>query len=98
MSDEMQEWPERERRREIHVTCAKESEWGSLKATLQGILESQKRMERKQELAFREIFGNGHDGLKITADRNKQALKRAWWWLGGLSLAAALAFIDHIIK
>jgi len=52
VSDDMQEWPEHERRREIHVTCAKEGEWGDLKATLRGILESQKRMERKQELAF----------------------------------------------
>lgn len=98
MSDDMEQWHGPERRREIHVSCAKEGEWGDLKATLRGILESQKRMETKQELAFKEIFGNGHDGLKITADRNKQALKRAWWWLGGLSLAVVLAAIDHVLS
>ena len=87
-----------DRRREIHVTCAKENEWGDLKATLRSILDAQHRIERKQEKAFKEIFGNGSDGLKITADRNKQAIKRAWWWLGGLSLAAALAMLDHVIK
>lgn len=97
MSDDMETFRGPERRREVHVTCAKELEWGELKATMKGILDTQKRMESKQEQVLREIFGNGHNGLKITADRNKNSIKRAWWWLGGVSLAIILGAIKVIM-
>ena len=33
------------------------------------------------------IKGNGGPGLLTQAELNKSSIKRAWWWLGGVSLA-----------
>ena len=98
MSDNMENWPEHERRREIHVTCAKESDWGELKAVLKSIRDAQERIEDQNKRIFLEIFGNGHDGLKIIADRTAHGLKRAWWWLGIDSAAIVVATINHLLK
>ena len=95
---EMINYPGEERRREIHVVCAKESDWGELKATLKSIAETQRRMEKNQEHILSKIFGNGHDGLDKVSDRNKQAIRRIWWWLGGVSLAVILGAITILME
>ena len=33
------------------------------------------------------IDGNGKPGMKTEIALNKQSIKRAWWWLAGISLA-----------
>ena len=32
------------------------------------------------------IKGNGKPGLQTESELNKAAIKRVWWWLGGVSL------------
>ena len=39
------------------------------------------------------VKGNGTVGLMTQTELNKSSIKRAWWWLGGVSLAIlAIAF------
>lgn len=97
----MNEYTGDDRRREIHVTCAKEKDWGELHGTLKSIADTQKRIELNQTEIMKRIFGNGKDGIIIVADRNKQAIRRLWWWVGGISmltLAAAVTIISSHIK
>lgn len=96
----MPDWDGNERRKisQVHVVCAKEHEWGGLRQSLLNIESTQKRIEKNQETILREIFGNGHEGLKITSDRNKQSIRRVWWWLGGVSLAFVVGMIGVLFE
>ena len=87
-----------ERRREIHVTCAKENDWGELKGTLKSIAEIQSRIEKAQADIYARLLGNGHEGLIVTVDRNKQAVRRLWWWVGGGTLIIAGSAIAIIVE
>ena len=69
-----------ERRHEIRHMCIHEVDWGALQKTL-------KSLERNQERMIDVLQGNGRTGLVTEAALNKQGLKRAWWWLGGISTA-----------
>ena len=33
------------------------------------------------------IYGNGGNGLLTNVALNRQAIKRAWWWLSGVSVS-----------
>ena len=95
---EMPTWDGQERRREVHVVCAKENDWGELKATLRGILEAQHRMEENQVAVLKKIFGNGNEGLDKLTDRNKNSISRIWWWLGAISVGFVLSAITVIVE
>jgi len=94
------DWDGQERRRitQVHVVCAKEHEWGELTQSLRNIAATQERIEKNQETILHEIFGNGKDGLKLIADRNKQSVKRLWWWTGSMTVAIIIAAVAIIIE
>ena len=81
----------------VHVQCAKEADWGELKATLKSIADTQKDIQSAQRRVFERLFGNGHNGLVTESALNKQGLKRVWWWLGSIS-AFMLGLLAWMVK
>lgn len=43
------------------------------------------------------IYGNGGQGLLTNVALNRQSIKRAWWWLGGISMSI-LGIAGCIVK
>jgi len=44
-------------------------------------------MDKKLDKVVECIDGNGRPGIKTEVALNKQAIRRGWWWLGGISIA-----------
>ena len=43
------------------------------------------------------IYGNGGNGLLTNVALNRQAIKRAWWWLGSIS-GLVVAAVGCVIR
>lgn len=60
-------------------TCKHEADLAVMAKTVEG-------MDKKLDKVVECIDGNGKPGIKTEIELNKQAIRRAWWWLGGVSL------------
>uniref|UniRef100_A0A6H1ZEQ2 Uncharacterized protein n=1 Tax=viral metagenome TaxID=1070528 RepID=A0A6H1ZEQ2_9ZZZZ len=65
-------------------TCPEHQEIAKAVAVIQrDVSESKKTGETILKL----LQGNGNPGLITQAALNRESIKRAWWWLGGISLS-----------
>ena len=64
--------------------CIHEVDWGMIHKTLE-------TMEENQRTVLRILQGNGKEGLVTKAALNSQSIRRAWWWLGGISTALLIS-------
>ena len=47
---------------------------------------------------LKSVKGNGGPGLLTQAALNRESIKRAWWWLGGISLSLVGLFVWALKK
>ena len=73
------------------------NEFKSLGADLSAIKTSLNTNNEMTKEIHKAIYGNGGHGLLTNVALNRQAIKRAWWWLGGVSLSI-LGIAGCIVK
>ena len=61
------------------------------------VKQSTEKIQKDVGKVLKILEGNGSNGLTTRVALNRQAIRRVWWWVGGISFSiAAIAF--YVIK